>query len=655
MKRVLTAGAIVALLCSVQAWAQITVSKPAGGETWVRNVSHTIQWSTGNYSPSTVALRLVNPTDTATVLTIADNAPNTGSYVWPSIPASVPAGPYKVKVVVMNQWSGLSGQFTVADPPPAQLKVTSPNGGESWQAGASKPITWTPGGATGNVRIELYRNGTAPGNKVGVIATGVSASAGTYPWTVGSYQGGTAPAEGGYRVMVIATTPPLQDASDNTFSIAAAPPAALKVTSPNGGESWTANTSKPITWTPGGATGNVRIELYRNGTAPGNKVGVIATGVSASAGTYPWTVGTYQGGTAPAEVGYTVMVIATTPPLQDASDATFSIAAQGQAGGFHPQPGQVAAAAPALAAGAGQVVVPVAPIRILDPTHDSQWMIGNPGTVRWEAKDDVKYPLWLFLVSADHTRPIMDMGKVGSANSRPTQASWTVTNNISPGQYCVRITSADTKAEVHSQPFSIAFQTEDIVFTADYKNWMNCIPTSPYAQPPASACNSYTVVPPGSIGSHHALVGYDYHSFVWPDTGTTGWLTSCYRSRPYFLIDNYKPRSAKLVSATLHFKQTAVRRVNDTHASCATGYFILTALWTDWYNPSITVPTPTSALSFGSTDYTVDVTSTVKTWLDGTRVNYGFLLVSQEIDSGKQPKACGSVFDVTLTLKFRKH
>jgi len=70
---------------------------------------------------------------------------------------------------------------------PSLFTITSPNGGEAWQRGESRPITWTSNGVTGNVVIELVQNGTA----VGIIADNVAASAGTFLWTVGRLANGT--------------------------------------------------------------------------------------------------------------------------------------------------------------------------------------------------------------------------------------------------------------------------------------------------------------------------------------------------------------------------------------------------------------------------------------------------------------------------------
>ena len=39
------------------------------------------------------------------------------------------------------------------------ITVTSPNGGEIWPIGSVQNISWTSSGLTGNVKIEVSRNG----------------------------------------------------------------------------------------------------------------------------------------------------------------------------------------------------------------------------------------------------------------------------------------------------------------------------------------------------------------------------------------------------------------------------------------------------------------------------------------------------------------
>ena len=103
----------------------------------------------------------------------------------------------------------------------------------------------------------------------------------------------------------------------------------------------------------------------------------------------------------------------------------------------------------------------------------------------------------------------------------------------------------------------------------------------------------------------------------------------------------------------MHVKQVNILKNNDTCASCAVGLFYLQAPWTDWYNPQMSAQGIGAPL-FNSTDYTIDITPTVKKWLDGSLANNGLLMVSREVDWGHQARICYSTFDVSLTLRFEK-
>jgi hypothetical protein len=73
-------------------------------------------------------------------------------------------------------------QSTTPPPPPAQasIKVSSPNGGESWIVGSRHTITWTSTGSVGNVRIQYSVNN---GTNWTTIASS-TANDGQYSWTV---------------------------------------------------------------------------------------------------------------------------------------------------------------------------------------------------------------------------------------------------------------------------------------------------------------------------------------------------------------------------------------------------------------------------------------------------------------------------------------
>ncbi|HYV45135.1 MAG TPA: lamin tail domain-containing protein [Myxococcaceae bacterium] len=82
---------------------------------------------------------------------------------------------------VNMQHMGVIKDFMVSGGAVASVTVTSPNGGETWTAGSTHPITWTASGLA-NVKVEYTLNGSA----WSVAASSVSASAGSFSWVVPS-------------------------------------------------------------------------------------------------------------------------------------------------------------------------------------------------------------------------------------------------------------------------------------------------------------------------------------------------------------------------------------------------------------------------------------------------------------------------------------
>jgi len=124
---------------------------------------------------------------------VVDQASILGSpiFVGGGSPNSIPG--YKLTDASPGKNAGSDGRDMGADiakvgiQPLTSLTITSPNGGEAWQRGWSRPITWTSTGVTGNVVIELVQNGRA----VGIIAENVAATVGSFAWTVGRLANGT--------------------------------------------------------------------------------------------------------------------------------------------------------------------------------------------------------------------------------------------------------------------------------------------------------------------------------------------------------------------------------------------------------------------------------------------------------------------------------
>jgi hypothetical protein len=91
------------------------------------------------------------------------------------------------------------------------LNVTSPNGGENWQAGTTQAITWTSSsGVTGTVQIQPYLNGVAQTN----IASSAP-NTGNYSWSIPSnYTSGTT-----YKIGISAMSGTVSDFSNSNFTI----------------------------------------------------------------------------------------------------------------------------------------------------------------------------------------------------------------------------------------------------------------------------------------------------------------------------------------------------------------------------------------------------------------------------------------------------
>jgi V8-like Glu-specific endopeptidase len=295
----------------------INVTAPNGGENWPLGATQTITWTSAGLTGN---VKIVLYQNGSKVGAIAVNIPITqGSYTWTvgnhDGGTASPGTGYVVRVKSMVNtayYDDSDGSFTISG-----LTMTSPNGGESWNRGTAKAITWASAGLTGNVKLVLYQNGA----KVGGIVVDIPVTQGSYTWTVGNYDGGTASPGSGYVVRVKSmVNTACYDDSDASFTITDTSP--LTLTSPNGGESWDHGTTKTITWTSSGLTGNVKLVLYRNGT----KIGGIVVDIPVSQGSYTWTVGDYTGGTASPGTGYVVRVKSmVNTAYYDDSDGGFTI------------------------------------------------------------------------------------------------------------------------------------------------------------------------------------------------------------------------------------------------------------------------------------------------------------------------------------------
>ncbi|MFA5164247.1 MAG: LamG-like jellyroll fold domain-containing protein [Candidatus Omnitrophota bacterium] len=310
--------------------AGMKLIQPNGSEQIKRGGSYEIQWKSAG-AGSTVKLEYSTDSGETwnTITESESNSAGTDSYEW-----NVPAGcelssEAKVRITSnsdANLTDASDGIFTIAD-----LIVNSPNGGEIWQAGStSNPVTWVFVGSAGVGKVTVSYS-TDSGSTWTVYNNNVDNQQGpnSYNWTVPF-----APSDN-IRVKVVDNTSgsTMADSSDGNFSIAG-----VKVTLPNGSETYGIDSANFIRWSANNAsdTGAIYYSVDGGSTWSASPiVGAEEVLLSQGATGFSWTPSN-DPGTVPT-VQARVKVVALTPasdanppvpltlPMEDSSDANFTI------------------------------------------------------------------------------------------------------------------------------------------------------------------------------------------------------------------------------------------------------------------------------------------------------------------------------------------
>jgi len=310
----------------------------------------------------------------------------------------------------------------------ATLHLTKPNGNENLMLNSPYTITWTSSGITNPLKLVLLRNGT----KVEDICENMLANTTSFNWTVGNYMGGKATPGSGYSIRVKTMNNNSSDESDASFTISGGP---FALTAPNGGESWPRGSTRLITWNPGAATGSVRLDLYKGGTALDNIIGGITANTPAAAGKYSWHVGDRQGNTpAPEGNDYFVVIHAYTPDLRDPGNGPFTITHA-----MLPPP-------------------PVAPSKSLsltNPRRGDHWYKGTGYTIKWTSAGLADAKLKLKLMEINGTTLVET---IGSDIPNSGQYFWVVPMSLPDAEtlYKIRIQTADNAFNDIVGPFPIS-------------------------------------------------------------------------------------------------------------------------------------------------------------------------------------------------------
>jgi hypothetical protein len=131
----------------------IKVLVPNGGEFWLANTSQKIEWLSQNISTVKIAYTTDNG---AKWTTIVESTPSIGFYIWSQIPD---VNSQNCKIRIYDASDGEPNDvsdnvFRITNQIVKTLQVTSPNGGEEWEAGSRQNITWNAT-AVSKVKIEL--------------------------------------------------------------------------------------------------------------------------------------------------------------------------------------------------------------------------------------------------------------------------------------------------------------------------------------------------------------------------------------------------------------------------------------------------------------------------------------------------------------------
>jgi RHS repeat-associated protein len=263
--------------------AAITLGLPNGGENLAGLSYFTVTWTTDNFTVQDNVMIQYSLDNGQTWITITESVPDTGSFDWLVPDVTEIAAECLLRVGKSGADAGPSDVsetvFTISPATTASITVTSPNGGETLNALSLVPITWgSTAGITG-VKIEYS---TDNGSNWNTITGSTPAESGSYTWTVPDTPSVNC------LVRISDNGSAASDSSDQVFTLQSAPVSDIVVTlsTPNGGETFTAGSDLSVTWAGSGSITAVVIEFSADN-------GVSWTTINPSApvsGTFNWAI-----------------------------------------------------------------------------------------------------------------------------------------------------------------------------------------------------------------------------------------------------------------------------------------------------------------------------------------------------------------------------
>ena len=402
--------AFVAKLQLGKTFRGITVTAPNTGPVWEAGTTQTIRWTyTGDLGPE-VRLELLKGWDEPSIITseTAIGTKGTGSFPW-TIPLDLPPGTdYRVQITSKNhpEYTDMSNDPFTIRPAPA-ITVTSPNGGETWEAGTAQTIRWTYEGNTGGfAKIELVAAGAVVATLTPSTAIGKGGN-GSFTYTMPASQ---TPGSK-YRILVSSTSKAgCNDASNSNFKITASADPGLIIVTPNGGEKWLPGETQTIQWRYVGNPGkNVKLLLQKGSKIVHTLSKSFPIG-SWGTGSFSWAVPLEQ---APG-LDYRIKIVSTTlTTFSDRSNRNFSIGPS--------------------------------PTLLLEvPKGGDLWVAGKPQEIRWWYTEDLIAPSLTvqLLKGGEINRVITESAPIGEGGQG--RFLWIPPCDLEPGDaYEVRLVSSD--------------------------------------------------------------------------------------------------------------------------------------------------------------------------------------------------------------------
>ncbi|MGB0403497.1 MAG: T9SS type A sorting domain-containing protein [Salibacteraceae bacterium] len=274
MKRLVIALILSVLGCSLGFAQSITVTSPNGGEVWAGCTSKNITWTaTGTSNFYTIDYSTDGGVNWTSVTSFLSTT--AGSYSW-TVP-NINSSNCIVRIKDSNTptlYDESNNSFTITAP----LILTSPNGGEQWEAGKTKSITWAATGTSNRYKIEYSTNSGSTWN---TITSNTYNTTGIYNWNVAN-----SPSANGLVRVTDYYTSCMTDKSDNLFTIDPPTPT-LSLSYPNGYQTLYSGKAYTISWSSTNLSSNLIALDYSIDS--GNTWTPIVTGISNS-GSHSWTV-----------------------------------------------------------------------------------------------------------------------------------------------------------------------------------------------------------------------------------------------------------------------------------------------------------------------------------------------------------------------------